>query len=66
MIAWLLIASPATELHSLPLLATAVHALSSRAWFAGDSGYAPCFQEIGQRLGPFDLSIIPTGAYEPR
>lgn len=22
--------------------------------------------EIGERLGPFDLSLIPTGAYEPR
>lgn len=37
-----------------------------RFWFAGDSGYAPVFSEIGQRLGPFDLSAIPTGAYEPR
>ncbi|KAI3431506.1 hypothetical protein D9Q98_004556 [Chlorella vulgaris] len=44
----------------------AVLGANTRAWFAGDSGYAPCFQEIGQRLGPFDLAIIPTGAYEPR
>jgi L-ascorbate metabolism protein UlaG (beta-lactamase superfamily) len=34
--------------------------------FAGDSGYTPIFQEIGRRLGPFDLAAIPIGAYEPR
>lgn len=37
-----------------------------RAWFAGDSGYCPVFTEIGERLGPFDLSLVPIGAYEPR
>lgn len=35
-------------------------------FFAGDSGYKPVFKEIGRKLGPFDLSIIPIGAYEPR
>jgi L-ascorbate metabolism protein UlaG (beta-lactamase superfamily) len=37
-----------------------------RVWFAGDSGYAPLFREIGEKLGPFDLALIPIGAYEPR
>jgi L-ascorbate metabolism protein UlaG (beta-lactamase superfamily) len=37
-----------------------------RFFFAGDSGYTPHFQEIGRKLGPFDLSAIPIGAYEPR
>jgi len=37
-----------------------------RFFFAGDSGYGPHFKEIGDRLGPFDLSAIPIGAYEPR
>ncbi|MFH1112930.1 MAG: MBL fold metallo-hydrolase [Pseudomonadota bacterium] len=35
-------------------------------FFAGDSGYTPIFKEIGRKLGPFELSIIPIGAYEPR
>lgn len=38
-----------------------------RFWFAGDTGYSPeLFPQIGERLGPFDLSAISTGAYEPR
>ncbi len=37
-----------------------------RFFFAGDSGYNLHFKEIGRKLGPFDLSAIPIGAYEPR
>jgi N-acyl-phosphatidylethanolamine-hydrolysing phospholipase D len=38
-----------------------------QAWFGGDTGYnTQQFKEIGARLGPFDLGIIPIGAYEPR
>ncbi len=37
-----------------------------RIHFGGDSGYVSAFQEIGSRLGPFDASVIPIGAYEPR
>ena len=37
-----------------------------RVFFGGDSAYAGCFSEIGARLGPFDVSLIPIGAYEPR
>ena len=35
-------------------------------FFAGDTGWSDDFAEIGRRLGPFDLSAIPVGAYEPR
>ncbi|XP_033102247.1 N-acyl-phosphatidylethanolamine-hydrolyzing phospholipase D-like [Anneissia japonica] len=35
-------------------------------FFAGDTGYCEAFKEIGRRYGPFDLSAIPIGAYEPR
>jgi L-ascorbate metabolism protein UlaG (beta-lactamase superfamily) len=37
-----------------------------RIYFAGDSAYAPFFRDVGARLGPFDLALIPIGAYEPR
>ena len=37
------------------------------SWFAGDTGYHDqYFKDIGARLGPFRLAIIPIGAYAPR
>jgi L-ascorbate metabolism protein UlaG (beta-lactamase superfamily) len=44
----------------------ALETSASRIYFAGDSGYCSGFQAIGERLGPFDLSFLPIGAYEPR
>lgn len=35
-------------------------------YFAGDTGYAPIFQEIGGQFGGFDLAMIPIGCYNPR
>ena len=35
-------------------------------FFAGDTGYSPDFQKIGQRLGPMRLALIPIGGYMPR
>ena len=35
-----------------------------RVWFGGDTGYFDGFGEIGQKLGPFDLTIVPIGAYD--
>lgn len=35
----------------------------SKIFFSGDSGYFSGFKEIGERLGPFDLTLIETGAY---
>jgi L-ascorbate metabolism protein UlaG (beta-lactamase superfamily) len=37
-----------------------------RLFFTGDSGYHTHFTEIGRRLGPFDVTLVPIGAYEPR
>lgn len=35
-----------------------------RLFFSGDSGYFDGFKEIGKRYGPFDLTMIETGAYD--
>jgi L-ascorbate metabolism protein UlaG (beta-lactamase superfamily) len=44
----------------------AVSGTSHRAFFAGDTGYHPEFEHIARRWGPFDLVMLPIGAYEPR
>lgn len=54
--------------------------VTRKVFFAGDSGYryvakdaseadvprCPVFGEIGESLGPFDLSLLPIGLYSPR
>jgi N-acyl-phosphatidylethanolamine-hydrolysing phospholipase D len=38
-----------------------------KSYFVGDTGYNDSyFKEIGSRLGPFRLAMIPIGAYAPR
>jgi L-ascorbate metabolism protein UlaG (beta-lactamase superfamily) len=37
-----------------------------RFFFAGDTGLHPENAEIAERFGPFDVAILPIGAYEPR
>ena len=34
-----------------------------RVYFSGDTGLFPAMTEIGERLGPFDLTMIEVGAY---
>ena len=34
-----------------------------RLFFSGDTGYFEGFKEIGRRFGPFDVTMIETGAY---
>jgi L-ascorbate metabolism protein UlaG (beta-lactamase superfamily) len=36
-----------------------------RIYVSGDTGYSDHFRTIGERFGPFDLSIIKIGAYGP-
>ncbi|MGV9675038.1 MBL fold metallo-hydrolase [Nocardia sp. NPDC003482] len=35
-----------------------------RAYFGGDTGYTKAFAEIGATSGPFDLTLLPIGAYD--
>ena len=43
-----------------------IEAEGKRIFFAGDTGYAKHFKEIGNKYGHFDLALLPIGAYEPR
>ncbi len=41
----------------------AIEASEHKIFFSGDSGYFKGFKEIGDRLGPFDITLMETGAY---
>jgi N-acyl-phosphatidylethanolamine-hydrolysing phospholipase D len=43
-----------------------VRAHHHSVYFCGDSGYAPAFREVRDRLGSPDIALMPIGAYEPR
>jgi L-ascorbate metabolism protein UlaG (beta-lactamase superfamily) len=36
-----------------------------RVFFGGDTGYTSAFADIGSEHGPFDLTLLPVGAYHP-
>ncbi|EJS76487.1 hypothetical protein CN425_07850 [Bacillus cereus] len=38
----------------------------TKIFFSGDSGYAPHFKEIGDKYGPFDLTLMECGQYDTR
>ena len=44
----------------------AITGADRRIFFAGDTGLHPEFARIGARFGPFDIVLLPIGAYEPR
>lgn len=37
-----------------------------KVFFSGDTGYFDGFKKIGEALGPFDLTLMETGAYDQR
>lgn len=37
-----------------------------KLFFAGDTGYGPAFGQIGRAHGPYNIALVPIGAYEPR
>ena len=51
---WVMIDAPSPQAEGL------------RIFFSGDTGYADHFKEIGRRLGPFDVTMVEAGAYDPR
>ncbi|ANS48271.1 membrane protein [Bacillus thuringiensis] len=38
----------------------------TKIFFSSDSGYAPHFKEIGDKYGPFDLTLMECGQYDSR
>jgi L-ascorbate metabolism protein UlaG (beta-lactamase superfamily) len=38
----------------------------TKIFFSGDSGYGAHFAEIGRQYGPFDLTLMECGQYDPR
>ena len=36
-----------------------------RVFFGGDTGYTTSFAGVGDQYGPFDLTLMPVGAYHP-
>jgi len=38
----------------------------TRIYFSGDGGYGPHFAEIGEKYGPFDLTLMECGQYDKR
>jgi N-acyl-phosphatidylethanolamine-hydrolysing phospholipase D len=44
----------------------AVASATQRVFFAGDTGYHPGFAAVAERAGPFDVTMLPIGAYAPQ
>ena len=39
---------------------------SGKFYFSGDTGYGPHFADVGKKLGPFRLAVLPIGAFRPQ
>jgi L-ascorbate metabolism protein UlaG (beta-lactamase superfamily) len=40
-----------------------IHTPAVKVFFSGDSGYFAGFKQIGEQFGPFDITLVETGAY---
>lgn len=43
-----------------------IKGIQSSIFFSGDSGYSPHFKAIGQKYGPFDVTLMECGQYDER
>ncbi|QJD85437.1 MBL fold metallo-hydrolase [Cohnella herbarum] len=43
-----------------------IEGAKDKIFFSGDSGYGPHFKEIGDKYGPFDLTLMECGQYDER
>jgi L-ascorbate metabolism protein UlaG (beta-lactamase superfamily) len=43
-----------------------VEAPGAKLFFSGDTGYGPHFKQIGDKYGPFDLTLLECGQYDKR
>ena len=43
-----------------------ISSAQKKIYYVGDTGYSPVFEKTGKEYGPFDLCLIPIGAYLPR
>ncbi|GGZ09176.1 MBL fold metallo-hydrolase [Pseudoduganella plicata] len=43
-----------------------IRSSGANVFFSGDSGYFRGFKAIGDKYGPFDLTMVETGAYDPQ
>ncbi|WP_379156668.1 MBL fold metallo-hydrolase [Paenibacillus sp. sgz5001063] len=43
-----------------------IRGVETKIFFSGDSGYGAHFAEIGEQYGPFDLTLMECGQYDPR
>lgn len=43
-----------------------IESAEAKVYFSGDSGYGPHFKQIGEKYGPFDLTLMECGQYDPR
>lgn len=43
-----------------------IEAAGRKLFYCCDTAYGPIYPELGQKYGPFDLAMVPIGAYDPQ